>query len=101
MDLSGALELLLNSGIFWILVDKNTVLGETIVTDKQIKFAGFRSDLSIVASANQRTVPKVLVNKMASIGTWSFSLPATKLRVSILKQKNTVVESIVKSISGI
>ena len=41
------------------------------------------------------------VNKMASIGTWSFSLPATKLCVSHLKQKNSVVESIVKSVSGI
>ena len=59
----------MNSGIFWILVDKNTVLGQIIVTDKQIKFAGFRSDLFIVASANKRTVPKVFVNKMASIGS--------------------------------
>ena len=90
----------MNSEMFWILVDKNTVLGQTIVTDKQIEFAGFRSDLSIVGSPTN-CVPKVLVNKMASIGTWSFSLPATKLCVSHLKQKNTVVESIVKSISGI
>ena len=37
----------------------------------------------------------------ASIGTWSFSLQATKLCVSHLEQNKTVVESIVEVVKGI
>ena len=42
------------------------------------------------------------LSKMAaSIGTWSFSLQATKLCVSHLAENKTVVKSIVKSVKGI